>query len=108
MTFVHNIQMFDCVLVINEVVEFEKRHGREGLIFKIDFEKAYNRVSWNYLISVIRMMGFGARLSGWMKECVFSSSFSVLANGSPTKDFEAHIGLRQRDPLSHFIFLLAA
>lgn len=53
-------------------------------------------------------MRFGDKWCGWMKTLVFSSLTSVLINGSPTGDFKATRGLRQRDHLFHFLFLLVA
>lgn len=43
-----------------------------------------------------------------MKECVTTATTAVLVNGSPTEEFKLARGLRQRDPLSPFLFLLEA
>ncbi|XP_015954814.1 uncharacterized protein LOC107479182 [Arachis duranensis] len=51
-------------------------------------------------------MGFGIRWRTWVKECVTTTSMSVLINGSPSKPFKMERGLRQGDPLSSFLFVL--
>lgn len=50
--------MLDGVLVINEIADFDKRFKKECLLFKIDFEKACDNVSWSYLNSVMVLMSF--------------------------------------------------
>ncbi|XP_058759424.1 uncharacterized protein LOC131632711 [Vicia villosa] len=51
-------------------------------------------------------MGFGAKSLSWMEGFTFSSSMSVITNGSTTKDFKVKKGLHQGDPLFHFLFVL--
>ncbi|MCI20316.1 LINE-1 reverse transcriptase like, partial [Trifolium medium] len=74
----------------------------------VDFEKAYDSVDWKYLDFVMEKMGFIDKWRGWTSECLRTTTISVLVNGSPTKEFEVGKGLRQGDPLSLFLFLLAA
>lgn len=55
----------------------------------------------------MRRMSFGSRWMKWMEFCDFISSMFVLINGSPTLDFQARRGLRQRGTIYPFLFLMA-
>nr|GEW61616.1 reverse transcriptase domain, reverse transcriptase zinc-binding domain protein [Tanacetum cinerariifolium] len=51
-------------------------------------------------------LGFGSKWGSWIQACLHSSRASVLINGSPKSEFSIKRGLRQRDPLSPFHFIL--
>lgn len=65
-------------------------------------------MDWIYLDDVLRKMSFLVLWRKWMKECVTMATAAVLVNGSPTEEFSLARGLRQGDPLSRFLFLVAA
>ena len=90
------------------VTDEAKRMNKELLMFKVDFEKAYDSVDLKYLDSVMANMNFPTIWRKWIKECVGTATASVLVNGCPTDEFPIKRGLPQSDPLSPFLFLLAA
>ena len=106
--FVANRQILDVALVANEVVEEFRANGKKGLVFKIDFEKAYDHVEWEFLDFVLEKKGFSNTWRKWIRGCLNSVQYSVIVNGRPSGRFRGTRGLRQGDPLSPFLFPLVA
>lgn len=79
--------LLNSVVVANEVIEELRRSSRRGLCFKIDYEKAYDSVSWTFLYDILQKLGFHSRSILWIRGCLESATVSVLVNGSPTAEF---------------------
>ena len=65
--FVQGRQILDVVLIVNEIVDEKRRLGEEGVVFKSDFEKAYDHVDWDFLDHVLEKKGFSPRWRTWMR-----------------------------------------
>jgi len=69
---------------------------------KVDYEKAYDVVDWNFLLYMIIRSGFNDKCIKWIKFCLESATILVLVNGSPIKEFNLRRGLRQGVSLTLF------
>lgn len=68
--------------------------------------KAYDRVEWGFLDSIMERLEPCAKWRGWINECINSVSYQILINGKASNWFQASKGIRQGDPLSRYLFLL--
>jgi exonuclease III len=96
------------VVILHETIHELHTKKRDGVIFKIDFEKAYDKVKWSFLQQTLRMKGFSPKWCRWIQNMVTGGSVGIKVNDDIGPYFQTRRGLRQGDPMSPILFNIVA
>lgn len=105
--FIKGRSIQDNFLYVQNVVKEAHSKNLPLLFLKLDIAKAFDSVNWGYLLDVLKGYGFGQRWMDLLAIMLSSSTSRVLLNGIPGTPFSHRQGLRQGNPLSPMLFILA-
>lgn len=96
------------IRLLYDILFESKQHNIPGLILSVDFEKAFDTVSWKFILKTFDYFNFGESIKKWI--CLFQNGAetSIVQNGFISDFFYLKRGCRQGDPISPYLFLLCA
>ena len=97
----------DCIRTTNDILEWAKKNNKVGLLLLIDFTKAFDSISFNYIAKTLNFFGFGNDIKRWVWILLNNFSASTIHAGNISESFNILRGCRQGDPLAPPLFILA-
>ena len=94
------------MLFRSEIMHHTHVKKQVGVILKLDFEKAYDKVNWNFLLGCHKAKGFNDMWCSWIRKILHNGTISVKINNQVASYFQSAKGVRQDDPLSPILFNL--
>ncbi|MCO5601918.1 hypothetical protein L7F22_056044 [Adiantum nelumboides] len=105
--FVQGRSIHEAILNVITAIDWAAEQEDEYVMINMDLEKAYDRVSWEYILAVIDRMGFGSLFLGMVKTLFQNASASIQVNGYISNSFQLVRSIRQKCPLAPLLFAMA-
>ena len=106
--FIRGRYMSDCTRLIYDTMHFSEYNKIPGLIMLVDFEKAFDSVSWDFLIEALNKLGFGQNFIKWINTLNTNIFATVLQCGFLSNKICIKRGCRQGDPIAPYLFIICS
>ncbi|CAK8678480.1 unnamed protein product [Clavelina lepadiformis] len=100
-------QLSEATILLRDLHENAKRKMQNLYFLSLDFKKAFDSIEHNWLMRVLTEMRFPETLCACIRDLYSDSVAKIILNGHLSKDFKLNRGVRQGDPLSLHLFLIA-
>ena len=92
--------------LLYDIMNFSEKNNITGILLLIDFEKAFDSISWRFMYNVLDFFHFGHDFKKWISILYKDAKQCVIQNGIFSQFFNISRGCRQGDPISPYIFIL--
>ena len=98
----------ECTRLVFDIMHYTEMHNLPGMLVLIDFEKAFDSVSWAFIYKTLELLGFGQSFIDWIKLFNTEIKATVIQCGFLSNFINIERGCRQGDPISSYLFIIAA
>ena len=94
--------------LIYDLLHAAEKKNMPGMLMLIDFEKAFDSLSWSFLYSVLKFFGYSENFIKWVKLFNTEITAYIIQCGFLSRPIKINRGCRQGDPISAYLFLIGA